>query len=118
MKDTLMVSPLLAGLLALLLSACAAPPPPAPAGSEPPTPGPVEEAAIGIAARDLEVEAGDVRIVSVEEVMWRDASLGCPREGMVAAQVLTPGYRVVVEVKGEQYNVHMNREGQGVVCLP
>ena len=52
------------------------------------------------------VTAADITVVSVEEVTWRDASLGCPRKGFDYAQVLTPGIRIVLAVDGTEYRYH------------
>ena len=37
---------------------------------------------------------------------WSDASLGRPQPGMMYAQVITPGYLVVLEADGQQYTYH------------
>jgi hypothetical protein len=55
-----------------------------------------------------------VRVASVEAVEWPDASLGCPQPGMMYAQVITPGYRVVLEAEGQTYEYHTD-EGRFVV---
>src|SRR5438132_10035603 len=43
------------------------------------------------AASELGVGADAVVVQRVEPVDWPDASLGCPRPGMMYAQVITPG---------------------------
>ena len=48
----------------------------------------------------------DITVVSVDEVTWRDASLGCPRKGFDYAQVLTPGIRIVLAVDDTEYRYH------------
>src|SRR5690606_27288509 len=48
------------------------------------------------------VSAADVRFVKAEQVDWDDSSLGCPAPGMGYLTVITPGYRVVLEVNGQQ----------------
>jgi hypothetical protein len=57
-----------------------------------------------------------VRLVSVEAVEWRDTSLGCPQPGMMYAQVITPGFRVVLEAGGEKYDYHADRGRFVVLC--
>jgi len=44
--------------------------------------------------------------VSVEDVDWRDSSLGVPQAGMMYAQVMTPGYRIVLRANNRQYVYH------------
>jgi hypothetical protein len=55
-------------------------------------------------------------IVSAEVVDWPDTFLGCPVDGAFAAQVITPGYRVVVEYEGERIEVHTDMTGHAVAC--
>lgn len=57
-----------------------------------------------------------ITIISAEPVDWRDTFLGCPVEGGFAAQVITPGYRVVVEYEGERIEVHTDLMGHAVAC--
>lgn len=57
-----------------------------------------------------------VTVESVEEVTWRDSALGCPAPGMMYLQVLTPGYRIVLEAEGEEYTYHTDRGNQLVLC--
>ncbi len=62
----------------------------------------------------LDVAEGEVTVESVEEVTWPDTSLGCPEEGKMYAQVLTPGYRIVLRARGTRYTYHAG--GSRVVC--
>ncbi len=68
-----------------------------------------------LAAR-LEVAADEVKVASVEEVTWSDASLGCPKPGMDYTMALVPGYRIVLEVAGEQYEYHTDEGRRFVFC--
>jgi hypothetical protein len=49
---------------------------------------------------------GAITIVSVEKVTWPDASLGVPDPLALYAQVLTPGYKVILAAEGRQYEYH------------
>jgi hypothetical protein len=66
--------------------------------------------AVRLAIEDLVkktgVRAERVCLLRVETVEWSDASLGCPREGMVYAQVITPGFLVVLGANGREYTYH------------
>lgn len=129
--------------LAALLSACALLPPPVPEPPQPaasPTVTPVptlvssqpempstpiaaspstpEALAQQIASEALGVQPDAITTVSVEEVEWGDASLGCPQPDYAYAQVITPGHKVVIEVGGKQYAVHLNTTGYGLICPP
>ena len=76
----------------------------------------IAEQATAILAKELNVVPEDVTILEVTHVTWRDSSLGCPEQGMMYTQVITPGYRVKAEVNGETYAVHMNEKGVGKIC--
>jgi hypothetical protein len=69
-----------------------------------------------VAGGDGEASTAALTIISAEAVEWPDTFLGCPVEGGFAAQVITPGYRVVVEYGGERYEVHTDLQGHAVMC--
>lgn len=99
------------------------PTPPQSPLSPPPTPlarsAPAASAAVAYLAAELGVSADEMTILSSEPVDWPDASLGCPEPGMMYAQVITPGYRFLLQAEGEEYEVHTDRAGQSVVlCQP
>lgn len=66
----------------------------------------LESAARGDLAQRLGIAATAITVRTVESVDWPDASLGCPQPGMMYAQVITPGYRIVLEAGGERYEYH------------
>jgi hypothetical protein len=68
-------------------------------------------------AGKLGVSASEISVVSIEEVDWPDASLGCPQPGMAYAQVITPGFRVVLEAKGCSHKYHTDEDSCVVLCL-
>lgn len=76
----------------------------------------VMQAVVDLVALETGDEVTTVTIVSVEAVEWPDAFLGCPVEGSFAAQVITPGYRVVVQLEGEQLQIHTDLTGNAVTC--
>lgn len=67
-------------------------------------------------AKKLQVSEKIFVTVVVEAVEWGDASLGCPEPGMMYAQVITPGHRVVLAVEGKQYTYHTALAGNFVLC--
>ena len=71
----------------------------------------IEEAAL-----DAGVDASEVEVVAAEAVTWNDGSLGCPEPGMSYTQALVPGYRVVLEVDGEQLHFHSDSSGEFGLC--
>lgn len=48
----------------------------------------------------------EIKVKSVQAVEWRDASLGCPAPGEMYAQVITPGYLIVLEAAGQEWRYH------------
>jgi hypothetical protein len=90
----------------------------APAQGVPPIPG--SEAALAAAVADLTKQTGlpadQITLVSIEGRDWSDASLGCPQEGMMYAQVITPGYLIILEVQGQQYEYHTDQTTNVILC--
>lgn len=76
---------------------------------------PIEERAREALANWLGISSEEIEVIRVEEVEWPDTSLGCPEPGMVYAQVIVPGCRVVMRVGDEVYEYHSGG-GQGVLC--
>jgi hypothetical protein len=77
---------------------------------------PAVDAAVRDAATRLNVSASDVRVDQVEARDWPDASLGCPQAGGLYAQVITPGFLIVVAGGGKQLEYHANQRGGAVMC--
>jgi hypothetical protein len=108
-----------AGLLAVL-GACAS-------TVEPPTPTPevfnplppeqrAFEAVREELARQLGLDPLVIQLVETTPVDWPDAclGLGLPGSGESCAQVLTPGFRVVVNAGGKPYEYRTDRDGSPV----
>ena len=66
-------------------------------------------------AQRLGVAKSAITLVKIEAVEWPDASLGCPRPGMMYAQVITPGYLVVLRASGRNYEYHTSMT-RAVAC--
>jgi hypothetical protein len=67
-------------------------------------------------AEDLGVSPETVQVVSMEPRNWPDSSLGCPQPDMLYAQVVMPGYLVLVDVSGERIEYHTDERGTVVRC--
>jgi hypothetical protein len=78
------------------------------------------EQVVQLAQKDLVQRLGlaaeAIQLVSVEAVEWSDTSLGCPQPGMMYAQVITPGFRVVLKAKGQTYEYHTDTGRFAVLC--
>ena len=67
-------------------------------------------------AQKLGIEADDIFQFSIEAVEWPDASLGCPQTGMTYAQVITPGYKILLEANGQVYSFHTDETSHVILC--
>ncbi len=71
-----------------------------------------------VARRSLATALGlsveQVRIVSSEAQEWSDGCLGISRPGLMCAQVITPGYFVILQAQGRQYEYHTDADGRSV----
>ncbi|MEZ4639463.1 MAG: hypothetical protein R2856_31645 [Caldilineaceae bacterium] len=76
------------------------------------------EAAKANLAESEGVALDTVSLVRVELAEWDDASLGCPDPSMSYAQVLTPGFMIVLTTGDTQYFMRttMDPEGPIVYC--
>ena len=81
-----------------------------------PSCGSIEEQARETLADWLGVSSEEIEVLKVEEVEWPDTSLGCPQPGMVYAQVITLGFKVVMRVRSKVFEYHTDRRGRGVLC--
>lgn len=67
----------------------------------------------------LELPEGKAVVAEVQEVTWRDSSLGCPASGGMYLQVLTPGYRIVVRAGDTLLEYHAAEGGgRARLCGP
>lgn len=76
---------------------------------------PLEQAKTDLAER-LSVPLDQITLVSAEEVTWPDSSLGCPEPGMMYAQVLTSGSRIILTAGGRTYEYHSGGNREPFLC--
>ena len=78
------------------------------------------EHVVQLARQDLAQKLGlatdAIQLVSVEMVEWSDTSLGCPQPGMMYAQVITPGFRIILAAKDQTYEYHTDMDRFVVLC--
>lgn len=60
--------------------------------------------------------AGDVAVISAENVRFKDGSLGCPQPGVQYTQALVNGMRVVVEADGRRYDYRFGNGDAPTLC--
>jgi hypothetical protein len=67
-------------------------------------------------AKRLSIPVTEIIVAEAVEVTWPDSSLGCPQEGMLYLQVLTPGYRILLEYSDNQYEYHAGKGPDVIYC--
>lgn len=67
-------------------------------------------------AQKLGIAVEQIALAEMKPVVWRDASLGCPKPGIDYIQVETPGYNIVLETGGKTYNYHTDKLNRFVMC--
>ena len=78
----------------------------------------VVDLAIAALAADRGVPATEIEVVRVEPREWPNTSLGCPEPGRAYLDVITPGYAMVLRVRGgdEVYEYHSDEARLVVRC--
>jgi hypothetical protein len=67
-------------------------------------------------ARRMALSPREISVISLEAVEWSDASLGCPQPDMVYAQVITPGFLIVLEAADQTYEYHSDAGQLVILC--
>ena len=67
-------------------------------------------------AQRLSISASQINIIDAREVVWPNSSLGCPQPGMMYAEVLTPGYLILLNTNGVSYEFHAGRNSDIFLC--
>jgi hypothetical protein len=114
-------------ILLLMIAACAPTPPAAteepsyPSPSEPSYPGEqpadlttAEIAVVKQLAANLGLQESDISVVRSEVVEFGDSCLGITMEGVMCAQVVTPGRIIMLEADGIQYEYHTSENGDRI----
>jgi len=76
---------------------------------------PAISAAITALSGTLNLPPGQITVVSAEAVEWPDGCLGVQKLGVMCTQAIVPGYKIILEANGEQYEFHTDEDGSVVV---
>jgi len=71
---------------------------------------PAQRIAISKLAENLGITPDQIKLVSTEAMDWPDSCLGIVTEGVACAQVITPGFRVILETNGKQVEYRTNQD--------
>ena len=77
---------------------------------------PLVRQAIEDLAQRESISPDAVEVVSVEEVVWPDTSMGCPHPDMRYAQVLQDGMRIILRADGREYAYHSGGQRAPFLC--
>jgi hypothetical protein len=75
----------------------------------------VQKARQDLAAR-LNIPVDQIELLSFEDVVWPDGSLGCPQPGMAYTQVMVEGYRILLQYNGQVYAYHGGGSNPPFLC--
>jgi hypothetical protein len=75
---------------------------------------------INIATEDLaerfSIPKAEIEVEAAYSVIWPDAGLGCSQSGMASAQVLTPGYLIMLQHNDMNYEYHADKGTYVTYC--
>jgi len=78
------------------------------------------EVLIGTAKEDLagrlSIPVNEIILLDAQAVTWSNSSLGCPQPGMVYADILTPGYLILLSVNNKEYEYHAGKSSDVFLC--
>jgi hypothetical protein len=72
---------------------------------------PAQRAAITALSENLGAPVDEIKLVSTEAMDWPDSCLGVAEEGLICTEVITPGFRIILDSKGRQMEYHTNEDG-------
>lgn len=74
------------------------------------------EPVVADAAERAGVGVAETSVITAQEMLWNDGSLGCPEPGQVYTQAQVAGYWVVVEAGGAAYDYRLTAAGSFRLC--
>jgi len=72
---------------------------------------PAQRAALTNLSENVGLPVDKIKLVSTEAVEWPDGCLGVQEEGLACTEVITPGFRVILEANGRQVEYRTNEDG-------
>jgi hypothetical protein len=70
--------------------------------------------AIGALARQFDVDPAEIGVVAYESVEWPNSCIGMPEPEEACAEVITPGWRVRLELEGAVHELHSDSLGEQI----
>lgn len=88
-------------------------PPSSSPGGSPNQPQPLPNV-IGYLSRLIGISIGDIKVVSVEAVQWPDSCLGLAQSSEMCAEMIVPGYKIILQVGNNTYEIHTDQTGENI----
>ena len=76
---------------------------------------PAQLAAVTSLSETLNLPFDQITLVSTEAVTWPDGCLGIVRVGELCTQAEVPGFKIILEANGQEYEFHTNQDGSFVL---
>lgn len=86
-----------------------------PIPSIPGLPALIEKAKADLSQR-ISIQASQINVLEAEEVFWPDSSLGCPQPGTAYDKVGMPGYLIVLQANGGEFEYHASIHNYVFYC--
>ncbi len=61
--------------------------------------------------------AEEINVITFEPVEWPDSCLGVVEEGIVCAPVITPGYKILLDANGSNFEFHTDFYGSRLIPI-
>ena len=79
---------------------------------------PVVDQVIHVYAEQNALELATIQVISYERVDWPDGCLGVVKPGMMCTEMITPGYRILLNVAGRDIELRTTLQGGYFVVAP
>ena len=76
---------------------------------------PAQLAALQSLSETLSVAVDQITLVSTEAVTWPDGCLGIVKVGVMCTQAQVPGFKIILESNGQEYEFHTDQDGSVVL---
>jgi hypothetical protein len=67
--------------------------------------------ALDLFSQSAGIDASEIEVVYVTETEWSDGCLGLAEEGEACTLAIVPGFQIIAQAQGEEYEIRTNRSG-------
>lgn len=76
---------------------------------------PVQKAAVQEVSQKYNIPVDQIQIASSVAVTWPTGCLGVVIPGFMCTDIVTPGFRIMMNASGQQFEIHTNQDGSSVI---